>query len=67
LVTYFEDPWVKERDRRTSIEKEIKIQESELYKSTQSSTMPPVLYSTCPVCCAIGTAHSGYLNRHGER
>jgi hypothetical protein len=51
LVTYFEDKWVKERERRTSIEKEIRIQESELYKSTQSSSVSPVLYSKRYVFC----------------
>ena len=34
LVTYFEDTWVSEKDRRRrhSIEKEIEIKESEFYK-----------------------------------
>ncbi|KAK7008742.1 dynein heavy chain domain-containing protein 1, partial [Biomphalaria glabrata] len=42
LVTYFEDTWVAERDqRRHSIEREIKIQESELYKSNKP---PPLFY-----------------------
>ncbi|XP_041366047.1 dynein-1-beta heavy chain, flagellar inner arm I1 complex-like isoform X2 [Gigantopelta aegis] len=42
LVTYFEDTWVAERDRRRrhSIEKEIEIKESEFYKSNR----PPSLF-----------------------
>jgi hypothetical protein len=41
LITYFEDPWVKERERRHSIEKEIEIKESELYKTMKP---PPLFY-----------------------
>ena len=42
LVTYFEDTWVAERDqRRHSIEREIEIKESDLYKSNKP---PPLFY-----------------------
>ncbi|XP_076466624.1 dynein heavy chain domain-containing protein 1-like isoform X2 [Babylonia areolata] len=42
LVTYFEDTWVAERDqRRHSIEREIEIKESELYKNNRP---PPLFY-----------------------
>ena len=41
LSTYFEESWVKERERRHSIEKEIEIKESELYKSIRP---PPLFY-----------------------
>ncbi|KAH9487912.1 hypothetical protein Btru_067436 [Bulinus truncatus] len=42
LVTYFEDTWVAERDqRRHSIEREIRIKESDLYKSHKP---PPLFY-----------------------
>ncbi|CAL1542048.1 unnamed protein product, partial [Lymnaea stagnalis] len=42
LVTYFEDTWVAERDqRRHSIEREIKIKESDLYKTNKP---PPLFY-----------------------
>jgi hypothetical protein len=43
LVTYFEDTWVSEKDRRRrhSIEKEIEIKESEFYKSNKP---PPLFY-----------------------
>ncbi|XP_069111191.1 dynein heavy chain domain-containing protein 1-like isoform X1 [Argopecten irradians] len=44
LVTYFEDTWVAEKDlrrRRHSIEKEIDIKESDLYKSNKP---PPLFY-----------------------
>jgi hypothetical protein len=44
LFTYFEDRWVKERERRNSIEKEIKIEESDLYKSMRPMEPPPLLY-----------------------
>jgi hypothetical protein len=44
LVTYFEDPWVCERERRTSVEKEIRIEESEMYKSMRPTDNPPLLY-----------------------
>ncbi|XP_025095393.1 dynein heavy chain domain-containing protein 1-like isoform X2 [Pomacea canaliculata] len=42
LVTYFEDTWVAEREqRRHSIEREIEIKESELYKNNRP---PPLFY-----------------------
>ncbi|XP_062587861.1 dynein heavy chain domain-containing protein 1-like, partial [Saccostrea cucullata] len=43
LVTYFEDTWVSEKDRRRrhSIEKEIEIKESEFYKNNKP---PPLFY-----------------------
>ena len=41
LFTYFEEPWQKERERRHSIEKEIEIKESELYKNSRP---PPLFY-----------------------
>ncbi|KAL8594105.1 hypothetical protein ACOMHN_000817 [Nucella lapillus] len=42
LVTYFEDTWVAERDqRRHSIEREIEIKESDLYKNNRP---PPLFY-----------------------
>lgn len=43
LVTYFEDAWVSEKDRRRrhSIEKEIEIKESDLYKNNRP---PPLFY-----------------------
>lgn len=42
LVTYFEETWVAERDqRRHSIEREIEINESDLYKSSRP---PPLFY-----------------------
>ena len=44
MQTYFEDPWVKERERRHSIEREVEIKESELYKSRKP---PPLFYGMC--------------------
>jgi hypothetical protein len=44
LVTYFEDTWVCERERRTSVEKEIRIDESEMYRSMRPTENPPLLY-----------------------
>nr|XP_022307447.1 dynein heavy chain domain-containing protein 1-like isoform X3 [Crassostrea virginica] len=43
LVTYFEDTWVSEKDRRRrhSIEKEIEIKESQFYKNNKP---PPLFY-----------------------
>nr|KAG5709415.1 hypothetical protein BaRGS_029264 [Batillaria attramentaria] len=42
LVTYFEDTWVAEREqRRHSIEREIEIKESDLYKNNRP---PPLFY-----------------------
>ncbi|CAG5130198.1 unnamed protein product, partial [Candidula unifasciata] len=42
LMTYFEETWVAERDqRRHSIEREIEINESDLYKSSRP---PPLFY-----------------------
>ena len=42
-MTYFEDAWVSEKDRRRrhSIEKEIEIKESDLYKNNRP---PPLFY-----------------------
>ena len=42
-MTYFEDTWGSEKDRRWrhSIEKEIEIKESEFYKNNKS---PPLFY-----------------------
>lgn len=41
-MTYFEDTWVAEREqRRHSIEREIKIKESDLYKNNRP---PPLFY-----------------------
>ncbi|XP_048242736.1 dynein heavy chain domain-containing protein 1-like [Haliotis rufescens] len=43
LVTYFEDTWIAERERRRrhSIEKEVEIKESQFYKSNKP---PPLFY-----------------------
>ena len=41
MITYFEDTWIKERERRHSIEKEIEIRESKFYKANKP---PPLFY-----------------------
>jgi len=42
LVTYFEETWIAEKEqRRHSIEREIEIQESELYSKNKP---PPLFY-----------------------
>jgi len=42
LVTYFEETWIAEKEqRRHSIEREIEIQESELYNKNKP---PPLFY-----------------------
>jgi hypothetical protein len=49
LVTYFEDTWVAERDqRRHSIEREIEIKESDLYKNNRP---PPLFYGEIASGC----------------
>ena len=48
LVTYFEDTWIKERERRHSIEKEIEIKESDMYKRNKP---PPLFYGDYDTFC----------------
>ena len=50
LVTYFEDTWIKERERRHSIEKEIEIKESDMYKRNKP---PPLFYGDYHKHCTV--------------
>lgn len=69
LVTYFEDTWVSEKDRRRrhSIEKEIEIKESEFYKNNKP---PPLFYGKHHIilrhCSSCKSCEKSDLNIRGE-
>lgn len=41
LITYFEDTWVAEKERRHSVVKEINVRDSDIYKNNRP---PPLFY-----------------------